>query len=1081
MNFNKKNNKIKVILSIFIIFIITSCMQEPEKFENIVYPEVCFQNNADFDRCKDQPGAPLPSDYAAAAVPDGLPLALNFPGTTPLNIRVSSPIDENSLENGVYLLKVGFGKFEVVKKENMKIILGKIDFTTFTPNDDKSYFNLFLTDDDGNIIPWEEGYTYMVVFTKELKDIENLSYKKPIAFYLASSDFDISVEFLQSIDTEMSDAKAEATLAALLAMRKSLDEGAYPLIEFLLDKTRFDVSFLWTNTFNSNAVCFQHDNQACTNVIPIPSDFMAMALPEGTDLNFATISGFTLDFTSGVDTATFKDHLIIVKKSLTVDTDISIIDNNDLDVNLSIDNDKKVIITPKSGKWDGGYTYLIYLKRGILNNNGINFEPSLAYFFSTLSYSLLDAEGKPAEVLQTLGFNPKNAEDIATAQTLEGLRQFNQPLIGLLTQLNETKSVELLMNWTVTLKSDIIIPCFNSDEFPGCEDVPLAPLPSDFIMKYEADGTHHLNLPIKEDDSEMIKMMLGGLNTLDGWSTSKPFSLYVSNDLDISTIKTDLRDMANNPANLMVLKLITNDLGEITGAEPAFVTASFNEDWNKLLISPVLRKWDETSTYLIVMKNDIKGKDGEQLVKSIPFSFMSEVDPLVETVDGKVVSKYAALDDETAQMLEAGRLQFSAAYSSLAAFGITRADVAMMWTVTTQTVTSDMKNIALGIKANSTLPEVLTIDTVIENLEITTYFANRINSYWMKGGPVKFDNISKIAIGKFKAPWMLNEMNVFDPNKLGGNLVASDFIDVPVLIAFPQEETEITANSKVMIYKHGINDAKEEVLPLLDMFTSMGYIVFSIDLPLHGARTTCDDLYDNFNPLRELPDGVPDCTGEGFLGLNVFATRDLIRQAVIEQIMFVKILKTVNFNSLEDSIKFSTIDSSNIKYFGFSLGTIIGNIFISVDDSIKSAILNVGGGGLLNILYDTKESINGSVFASLEAMGLKKGTKELDDFLYLAQTIADPADPINYKRDFPILLQKSINDPVMPNNTTDDLAITLGLLSPLTGQVSPNYKSYQMDDYDPYKLYWHSFTLIPKSSTINAASRLDVMNFFNNN
>jgi hypothetical protein len=258
-----------------------------------------------------------------------------------------------------------------------------------------------------------------------------------------------------------------------------------------------------------------------------------------------------------------------------------------------------------------------------------------------------------------------------------------------------------------------------------------------------------------------------------------------------------------------------------------------------------------------------------------------------------------------------------------------------------------------------------------------------------------------------------------------------------------------------------------------------------MDLPLHGARSPHPDidLKDNFASDRNIPDGVPDDSGNGFLGLNIFGTRDLVRQAVIEQVILTANLKLVDFHSLNNDIKFSSINNNDIKYFGFSLGTIIGNIFISVDDSIESAVLNAAGGVLTNIIMNTKESISGSLFATFDAMGMSKDSKKLDDFMYLAQVVLDPADPISYTRsNLPILIQKSLGDPVVANSTTDDLGIKLGLINPLTGDKNPLlFKEYQVDDYDPNKLFWHSFIMINKSPNVTNQARNDLVDFFTAN
>jgi hypothetical protein len=58
----------------------------------------------------------------------------------------------------------------------------------------------------------------------------------------------------------------------------------------------------------------------------------------------------------------------------------------------------------------------------------------------------------------------------------------------------------------------------------------------------------------------------------------------------------------------------------------------------------------------------------------------------------------------------------------------------------------------------------------------------------------------------------------------------------------------------------------------------------------------------------------------------------------------------------------------------------------------------------------------------------------------------------------------------------------LGLINPLTGDKNPQlFKEYQVNDYDPNKLFWHSFIMINKSPNVTNQARTDLTSFFEEN
>jgi len=1036
---------LQIIIFFTIIFSVSSCiMQEPERFDETKSPEPCFQNAETFDKCVDY-DLPLPSDYILSAFPENSPISLKFPSSMPLSIRFSSPIDEISLSEGLHVIRTKESVSEILDKSKYLVQLGQLNPQTFEFSDDKTFLNIIALDENKTPASWDEQYSYMVVLSKELRDINGLAYASPAAFFMASSTFEINEEIVKALYPGMTDEEAKVAIAAISEMRKGLIKP-FEIIEEVLAKNKFDISFLWSFKFNGKSVCFQStDVKNCeNNPLPIPSDLTQMALPAGTDLNISPKSNFSINFSDEISIDTFIENLIIVKKPIFTEEEPQIINNEDLDIKIDDTDIRKVTIKNKTGDWDSGFTYIMYLKNGVKSNN-VDVLPAFAFFLALQENSLLK-QNDEGDILVGDLLISLQIEDLALAQMLEALRLINNDLIALANAMGFLERKDLLMAWTVTIKENIILPCFNSPDFPGCENASDAPLPSDFIMK---DGL--LNLPIKEDDSDMMKGMLTALNTLDGWSTVKPFNITLSATIDESTLTAQ---------DIIVLK-ISDKNGPITEPIPVGIITSFNNETNKLEIKPLMRKWDESSTYVVVLTNNIKGENQEALVKPIGFSFMMQENSLLNE-DGS--SKYAALTNEIANFMEAARLQFKPGLDLLGTVGYTRDKIVMMWTVTTQTVTDEIKTMREFVLNNPAFTDEIKLDItkIIDKDQFDQVFPG-----------VELKDVSFIAYGSFKAPMLLSSldspyMGAFNPNYFPANAETpatenAELVDIPFLVAFPKpknEDPKPVANNEVIIFQHGFNRQKEDVIAILNPLIKDKYIVVSYDLPFHGERTLADAN-----------------TGDGFVSLNVFATRDNIRQAVLEQVKLIKLLKTVDFSALDTTnhIEYSTIDPNNIYYIGHSMGTLVGNILISIEDSINKGVLNVAGAHFTKMIMSTTEDIKSPLINSLAALGILEGTPEFEQFLYLAQVAMEKADSINYTSGTDnILIQEALSDPVISNEVTRELGISQGFISSTDNTIIKpnNYKRYDVNtSVDTI----HSFLLLDTDKTDEAIA--DILDF----
>lgn len=123
-----------------------------------------------------------------------------------------------------------------------------------------------------------------------------------------------------------------------------------------------------------------------------------------------------------------------------------------------------------------------------------------------------------------------------------------------------------------------------------------------------------------------------------------------------------------------------------------------------------------------------------------------------------------------------------------------------------------------------------------------------------------------------------------------------------------------------------------------------------------------------------------------------------------------------------------------LRYFGNSMGAIMGSGFIPFSNRVSSAMLNVPGAGLSNVVMSRflNELIG---FLIIAETGFEFESPEyfvaFPLFRAMAQPFFDPGDPINLAPAVPdgvaVLQQAGLRDEVVPNDSSVDLSRALGL------------------------------------------------------
>ncbi|TNC80553.1 MAG: hypothetical protein C9356_13415 [Oleiphilus sp.] len=226
----------------------------------------------------------------------------------------------------------------------------------------------------------------------------------------------------------------------------------------------------------------------------------------------------------------------------------------------------------------------------------------------------------------------------------------------------------------------------------------------------------------------------------------------------------------------------------------------------------------------------------------------------------------------------------------------------------------------------------------------------------------------------------------------------------------------------------------------------------------------------HFGFVRRDPSGAPvamefdgdkadNSSGSMFINLTSFlTTRDNLRQHTLDLLALRKSFGDANFD-LNGAAANGDISTSDVYYFGHSLGTLTGIPFVAVandgnalsptaaTDDIVAANYLAPGGGIIRFI-ENSPTIAPTILAGLEvSSGLTQDTSSLQAYLNVFQATLDSADPINFVQSFssvnddiPVLFSEVIGDTVIPNSVDEDSELYTSILP--TGTVADGSRSF---------------------------------------
>ncbi len=579
----------------------------------------------------------------------------------------------------------------------------------------------------------------------------------------------------------------------------------------------------------------------------------------------------------------------------------------------------------------------------------------------------------------------------------------------------------------------------------------VLPFPINLLLSGSRDLT--LNIPVA-DPTDFGNPQVA-LNALDGFSPVNPWTFSFSRAVNPSTVVPGSSVRLFEVQFVFGTIAVQQILNELVPGQDYVATVAATDPTGRTVAIVPLRPLKEMTGYMAVVTNGVQDTVGNPATPAQTYFLTKRTEPLV-TPGG--ISTEPLLPNATAQALEPLRQLTNAQEAAAAAVGIDRDDIVLSWTATTQAITPVLSVVrsTLSPTSSTVVPTGLTTANVLPpgaSPGIADIHIGVVELPYFLGVPAADNPVAPItqfwqaSPGNYIPPFDGLGLDPTSTNITVANPlpVERDRQSVPILVTVPNGfsgQVRPAAGWPVVIFQHGITGNRSQALALADTMASIGFVVVSMDLPLHGITQT--NPLDPDQPLASLyvgntpfgafanertfdldlqanatgapgPDGQIDSSGSWFINLgSLLTSRDNIRQAQVDLSTLALTIPQIDLDG--DSI--ADFDGSNINFVGLSLGSIVATAFLAVEPTVNNAVLSVPGGGIANLLAGS-QSFGPVIRAGLAAAGVEPDSPAFFQFLGAAQQVIDSADPINWStlavQNNSILLHQVAGDTVVPN------------------------------------------------------------------
>jgi len=638
------------------------------------------------------------------------------------------------------------------------------------------------------------------------------------------------------------------------------------------------------------------------------------------------------------------------------------------------------------------------------------------------------------------------ADQAATAIQLERIRLGYAPLINALAAQGVNRS-DIVLLWTFTILSRPVMTFDPANQ--------VIPFPNNLAALPLPDGGLRVNLPIPDGGSTLQAQLIGGLNTLDGFSTTAP--IVSENSDPLPALSQGLLDPATitdggtgvlslNPGGIQPqIRPCLTDIPNANCLASNLPDGGMPNNPEQLQLIPTVPLIERTN-YIAYFTDNLKDRDGGTVAATSAWALLRNRNALVDASGNSTIS---TVPTALAQQLEPARQSMKQALDALEQVkGIPREQLVLATVFRTQSEA-----------------------TTLRQLRAITAIVDAHPLFLQSTSPTMF-------VGEIVVPNLLTGVGgVFNP--------ASPRPESIPFVLFVPTGTPPPNGWPITVFGHGLTRSRFDSAALTRLVVS-GEAVIAIDTIWHGDRAICTgsapflssgsgpcgvvvaanddaacansttqyccedascplftmgasghcvphdtttrlacdpgstgglpgDLYCSNNGqgrclaadlkcegayFRLDSTNTPCVSGQNILNLtNLFATRDNFRQEVIDLTQLARVIQLTGPNSLNDRLGTRPVDPNHIGYLGQSLGGILGSLYTQVAPEIQNVVLNVPGSDLPTILLTSPAfaAARNQFLATLAAQNppITLGTPAFDDFIGAAKWILDPADPIN--------------------------------------------------------------------------------------
>lgn len=328
------------------------------------------------------------------------------------------------------------------------------------------------------------------------------------------------------------------------------------------------------------------------------------------------------------------------------------------------------------------------------------------------------------------------------------------------------------------------------------------------------------------------------------------------------------------------------------------------------------------------------------------------------------------------------------------------------------------------------------------------------------GAGIVHDQIDTIVLGTFDAPSFLTDA----PPRLGrievddnGAPKVKGTEAIPYLLTLPKKPAAGWGTVPVLVFQHGLNANRLQVLTCADDYARAGFATIGIDALWHGERAANPkDLVNNITRSAP-PDGLADpddfgasislfdFDGDDARGIAPFDSRyvrDNWRQAIVDIVMFGRFLGHGDHAAIaaaDPELAGLAFDRDHVVYTSESFGSVIGASGIAMSDDFAGAVLSVGGGGIFLPIFPSSPTFTGvltpfiktSFDPYLDTSDPAVLPGEAQRVLSLLGAMILPGDPLAFapialERRRNVLLLEARSDELIPNQGTELMMKAMG-------------------------------------------------------